>query len=73
MSVQTVNQTQETILRRIDTIIRELEELRCQLTVTSKAAATLEKSSLTEELFGAAGHGTRDEYDLNLDWVRFSE
>ncbi len=73
MSVQTVDQSQETILQRIDAIIRELEELRCQLTVTSKAAATFEKSSLTKELFGSLGHGTWDEYDLDLDWVRFSE
>lgn len=73
MAIQTLDQSPETAVQRIDAIIRELEELRCQLTATSKAAATLEKSSLTEELFGAAGHGTRDEYDLNLDWVRFSE
>jgi hypothetical protein len=28
---------------------------------------------LTEELFGVAGKGTWDAYDLDLDWKRFSE
>jgi hypothetical protein len=57
-------------LARIDAMIAELEMMRCQLTAAPK---TVPVSGLTEELFGAAGRGTRDEYDLNLDWVRFSE
>lgn len=28
-------------------------------------------SNLTSQLFGALGHGAWDEYDLQLDWVRF--
>ena len=50
--------------------LRELEALRRQLTTEPKAIAT---HNLTQELFGAAGHGTRDEYDSFLDWLRFSE
>lgn len=63
-------QDQRQIIARIDTIIRELEALRHQLTAPSKEAPV---RGLTNELFGAAGHGTHDEYDLQLDWARFSE
>lgn len=70
MAIQTLDQSPETAVQRIDAIIRELEALRRQLTTEPKAIAT---HNLTEELFGAAGHGTRDEYDSFLDWLRFSE
>jgi hypothetical protein len=58
------------VVNRIDAMIAELEMMRRQLMTTPQAVAP---SGLTEELFGAAGRGSRDEYDLNLDWVRFSE
>ena len=29
--------------------------------------------NLVDQLFGALGHGTWEEYDLDLDWKRFSE
>ena len=58
------------VVSRIDTIIRELEILRCELTAPSKTTTI---HHFTEELFGAAGHGTWDEYDLQLDWARFSQ
>jgi hypothetical protein len=67
-TVMISDQTQ--IVHRIDAIIRELLELRGQLTATPRAALT---HSLTDELFGAAGQGDRDEYDVQLDWVRFSQ
>jgi hypothetical protein len=67
-TVMISDQTQ--IVHRIDAIIRELLELRGQLTATPRAALT---HSLTDELFGAAGQGYRDEYDVQLDWVRFSQ
>jgi len=70
MVIQTLDQPPETVVQRIDAIIRELEELRHQLIVAPKAT---EVHNLTEELFGAAGHGTWDEYDASLDWKRFSE
>lgn len=58
------------VVSRIDTIILELEILRCKLTSPSKTTTI---HNITEELFGAAGHGTWDEYDLQLDWARFSQ
>lgn len=56
------------VIARIDAIIRELEALRRQLV----APVTTGMPNLTEQLFGALGHGTWDEYDLQLDWARFS-
>lgn len=58
------------ILGRIDAMIRELEIMRRQLATLPKAEPS---SGLTDKLFGALGHGTWAEYDLNLDWARFSE
>lgn len=58
------------IVGRIDAMMRELETMRRQLTTVSTVAVA---SGLTQELFGAAGKGTRDEYDMNLDWKRFAE
>ena len=58
------------VVKRIDIMIRELEIIRRQLTDLPKIAVA---SGLTQELFGAAGKGSRDEYDMDLDWKRFSE
>lgn len=58
------------VVGRIDAMMRELEAMRRQLTTLPKATVV---SGLTRELFGAAGKGSRDEYDLNLDWQRFAE
>ncbi len=58
------------IVGRIDAMMRELEIMRRQLTNIPTVAVA---SGLTQELFGAAGKGTRDEYDMNLDWKRFAE
>lgn len=58
------------VVERIDAMIRELEIMRRQLTDLPKAETS---SGLTDELFGALGHGTWAEYDLNLDWARFGE
>jgi hypothetical protein len=58
------------IIARIDAIIHELESLRRQLTaVTPPVTST---PHLTERLFGALGQGTWDEYEPDLDWLRFS-
>ena len=62
MSTALVMPDQRQVIARIDTIIRELEALRRQLATPPKTMVT---TSITEELFGAAGQGTRDEYDLN--------
>ena len=58
------------VVGRIDAMMRELETIRRQLTALPRVTAM---SGLTQELFGAAGKGSRDEYDLNLDWKRFAE
>jgi len=58
------------IIERIDAMMQELTTIRRQLSTLSNIATV---SGLTQELFGAAGKGTRDEYDLQLDWKRFGE
>lgn len=55
--------------RRIDEMIRELQALRRQLTPSAPAVPP----NLVDQLFGALGHGTWEEYDLDLDWKRFGE
>jgi hypothetical protein len=47
------------IVGRIDAMMRELETMRRQLAVLPTVAVA---SGLTQELFGAAGKGSRDEY-----------
>ncbi len=59
------------MLNQIDTLILELQMMRRQLTQGLPLVSS--DAGLTNRLFGAAGHGTWDEYDLNLDWQRFSE
>lgn len=56
------------VIARINAIIRELEILRRELTTQ----VTLATPHLTEQLFGALGRGTWDEYEPDLDWLRFS-
>ena len=58
------------IVGRIDAMMRELEMLRRELSKMPKVESS---SGLTDKLFGALGHGTWAEYDLNLDWARFGE
>jgi hypothetical protein len=58
------------VIERIDAMMRELAAIRRQLSTLPNVAAV---SGLTQELFGAAGKGTHDEYDLQLDWKRFGE
>ena len=60
--------TADALLERIDAIARELEALR-------KAVLTQDRTPerhLTDRLYGALGQGSWDEYDLTLDWQRFS-
>lgn len=59
-----------TIIQRIDAMMHELETFRRQLTALPKVTAGL---GLTQELFGVAGQGSREEYDVHLDWKRFAE
>ena len=68
MAVQTPLDVRQ-VLERINAVMRELEALRRELLLPTQATPP----NMTEQLFGAAGHGTREEYDLNLDWARFAE
>ena len=61
MSVQPIVQTPETILQRLDAIMRELQDLR-ELVAQSPANATA--GNLAQQLYGALGRGTWDEYDI---------
>ena len=62
------------IISRIDTIIRELETLRQILTDPAPIIPdTKRKTSLTEELFGAAGQGSWDDYNSDIDILRFAD
>ena len=58
----------EALLERIDVIAHELEELR-QLVLTQLRPSD---RNLADQLYGALGQGSWDEYDLDLDWQRFS-
>jgi hypothetical protein len=65
MTIQTRDQSPEAILQRIDTIMRELGELRQMvLRIQSEPAA----GNLAQQLYGVLGQGTWEEYDMRLDW-----
>jgi hypothetical protein len=64
-----VTWTTRQAIERIDTMMRELYMMRRDLTLPKPHTTT----SITDQLFGALGKGTRDEYDMDLDWKRFSE
>jgi hypothetical protein len=68
MDIQTVDLLAETISRRIDAIIHELEELRQMVVRTPVGPPT---DNLAQQLYGALGQGGEDEYDPDLDWQRF--
>ncbi|MGQ9586083.1 MAG: hypothetical protein ACUVXG_11865 [Anaerolineae bacterium] len=57
----------EAVLERIDAILRELLELRQALAAQGRVT----RGNMTAELFGALGHGTWEEYDLDFDWRQF--
>ncbi len=67
MDLQT-NQSSQVLLRRIDAIMRELQALRQSV----KAMQTnVPETDLAQQLYGALGKGSWDEYDPDLDWQRF--
>lgn len=61
-----------TVLKRIDTIIAELQALRQQV-MANQTMETAEQPApnLVEELAGSLGQGVAEEYDLLADWERF--
>ena len=68
MNLDLQNQSVETILQRIDTIIRELEALRQAVVAVQLSPSP---TNLAQQLFGVLGQGSWAEYDLDLDWQRF--
>lgn len=60
--------TPEVIVKRIDAIIHQLQELRRTILVQTRPP----DGNLVERLYGALGQGSWDEYDLHLDWQRFA-
>ena len=60
--------TAETLLERIDAIAHELEELRQAVLVQVRPP----DQNLANQLYGALGQGSWEEYDPQLDWHRFS-
>lgn len=69
MNLHTNDQSQTMILRRIDTIIAELQALRQQ--VQTVQTTPRPSATLVDELAGALGNGRWEEYDDLLDWERF--
>jgi hypothetical protein len=67
-SIQEERASSDLILKRIDAIIQELQELR-QIVLVQEHVAD---GNLTAQLYSALGQGTWDEYDLDLDWQRFA-
>ncbi len=72
MSTTPANLDPEQILERIDSINRGLQTLRQQVIELPRVNVS-SSTSTTEELFGAAWQGSWDEWNPNLDWLRFSE
>jgi hypothetical protein len=68
MDVQMDELSPQTIVQRIDTIMRELGELR-KMVIHSQTK--LPKDNLTAHLYGVLGQGTWEEYDSDLEWQRF--
>jgi hypothetical protein len=57
----------ETIVKKIDSILYELEEMRQSILEQAQHS----DGNLAEELYGVLGQRTWDEYDPDLDWQRF--
>jgi hypothetical protein len=60
--------TAETIVKRIDAIVYELQELRRTILEETQPS----DKNLVEQLYGVLGKGTWDEYDHHIDWKRFA-
>jgi hypothetical protein len=64
MTIETRDQSPEAILQRIDAIMRELGELR-QMALRIQSQPTT--GDLAQQLYGVLGHGSWEEYDMQLD------
>ncbi len=70
MTIQTSDPSPTLVLQRLDAIIAELQALRQQVLTIQPSIAP--PANLVDELAGALGQGTWDEYDPQLDWKRFN-
>ena len=69
MNLTTAEQPTAVLLERLDAIIDELQVLRQTVQAMQSRPAEI---NLTQQLYGAFGQGTWDEYEIDLDWQRFS-
>lgn len=66
--MQAISQRErQELLQQIDTLIRELQNLRAKL-----HAESLPCPGKVANLFGKLGIGSWQEYDHELDWERFT-
>ena len=68
MAVQMHDPSAEVISRRLDTTMRELEELRKMVLHAEREPLP---GDLAAQLFGVLGRASWDECDLDLEWQRF--
>ena len=66
------------LISRVDALIRELHEVRRQISVLTVQQALAHgdfptQANQARELYGAMGKGSLEEYDLFADWERFGE
>lgn len=67
--MQAISQRErQKLLQQIDALIRDLQNLRTQL-----SAQSIPSSGKAANLFGKLGRGSWQEYDLELDWERFTQ
>jgi len=61
------------LIAQIDALIREMEDIRRQVALLSAKQEQSPKMqpSLTDQLFGAMGHGNWEEYESFGDYERF--
>lgn len=68
----TVPLSPESLLKRIDAIMRELQELRRLVVAESPPQAEPHEPGLVAQLAGCLGQGSWDEYEDDVEWERFA-
>ena len=67
-SIHDISIPLDIILKRIDAIVIELQELRQVVLISQQSP----DQDLATELYGSWGHGTWEECEPGIDWQRFS-
>ena len=65
--------TSQLILQRLDKIAAELQWLRQAVMGIQAHSPESSQDNIVMQLYGALGHGSKGEYDLMLDWERYSD